>query len=93
MNPWYVSGLAIEGIVGSGKSTLSYTVLSSDRCADRKFSSTIVVSEHHTQRVLEPKKGRWYLLSEDNLHLFDSHVMYIEGLQQLCAETSRGDVL
>ena len=77
---WNISGLILEGICGAGKSTVFREIQKSDRFTQRPFSSAILLSEHHTQRVLERKEREEGLLVSDNLSLLDQHCSYLEDL-------------
>jgi len=65
------SGLVIEGVSSSGKSTLLRSLLADERYLARGFASAIVLSEHHTQRVLEPIESGRGLTVTDNVRLLE----------------------
>ena len=48
-----VQGLILEGISGTGKSSVLRALLRHDFFVQKPFFSSLVLSEHHTQRVLE----------------------------------------
>jgi len=77
---WNVSGFILEGISGSGKTTILRELLKSDRFINKYYLSSIVLSEHQTQRVLEHKDREEGLTVLDNVSLLDQHVSYIEKL-------------
>ena len=77
---WNVKGLVLEGVPGTGKTTLLRSILRSQRYVDRSFLSTIVLSEHQTQRVLEAKEKEEGLDRHDNVTLLESHVRYLGGI-------------
>ena len=79
---WNVSVLIIEGVCGTGKSTLLKALTRSRRFVERPFLSGIVLSEHQTQRVLERKEREDGLVPADNLALLDQHVSYLEALRR-----------
>jgi thymidylate kinase len=78
---WNISGLILEGVSGSGKSALLRELIRSERFVQRSFHSTIVLSEHQTQRVLERKERERGLTPADNLALLNQHVAYLESLR------------
>jgi thymidylate kinase len=78
---WNISGLILEGICGTGKTTVFRTLLQSDRFVQKSFLSSIALSEHQTQRVLEQKEREKGLTSADNLVLLDQHITYLESMR------------
>lgn len=78
---WNISGLIIEGICGTGKTTLFRSLLRSEPFAQRSFLSGVTLSEHQTQRALERKEREAGLTPEDNLGLLNQHVSYLEALR------------
>ena len=78
---WNISGLILEGICGTGKTTLFRSLLQSERFFQRSFLSAIFLSEHQTQRVLERKERETGLTPNDNVGLLDQHVSYLEAVQ------------
>lgn len=77
MGNWNVKGLILEGVPGTGKTTLLKSILRSPRYVDRSFLSTIVLSEYQTQRVLEAKEEEEGLNRHDNVALLEGHVTYV----------------
>ncbi|MFC1601889.1 hypothetical protein ACFL34_06015 [Candidatus Sumerlaeota bacterium] len=77
---WNTSGLIIEGICGTGKTTLFHALLQCIRFVQKSFLSTIALSEHQTQRVLEHKEREQGLAPADNIALLDQHVTYWESI-------------
>jgi thymidylate kinase len=77
---WNISGLILEGICGTGKTTIFHSLLQSERFVHKSFLSSIVLSEHQTQRVLEQKEREEGLLLSDNVSLLNEHVTYLESL-------------
>ena len=77
---WNISGIILEGICGSGKTAILKRLLRCPRFVGKACDSSIVLSEHQTQRVLERKEREAGLTVEDNLGLLDQHVSYLEGL-------------
>ena len=75
-----MKGLILEGVPGTGKTTLLKSILRSPRYVDRSFLSTIVLSEHQTQRVLEAKEEEEGLNRHDNVALLEGHVTYVGGI-------------
>ncbi|MCF7818946.1 MAG: hypothetical protein K9M54_13800 [Kiritimatiellales bacterium] len=78
---WNISGLILEGICGTGKSTILRSLQQSERFYRRSFLSAIVLSEHQTQRVLEQKEREVGLTTADNVGLLDQHVSYLEAVR------------
>jgi hypothetical protein len=72
------SGVILEGVAGSGKTTALRGVLAAP--AFRSALSSIVLSEHHTQRVLESRGPRSSLEVDDNIGLLAAHASYLRGL-------------
>ncbi|WP_058485708.1 hypothetical protein [Defluviitalea phaphyphila] len=64
-----MNGLVFEGISGSGKTTILKCLLKNNTYINRKALSTIVYTEHQTQRILEKKDRENILKIEDNLNL------------------------
>ena len=77
-----MKGLILEGVPGTGKTTLLNSILRSRRYVDRSFLSTMVLSEHQTQRVLEAKEEEEGLDRHDNVALLESHLTYLGGIQE-----------
>lgn len=72
--------VVLEGVAGSGKSTLLRALLAHPRFVNRPGSSSLVLTEHHTQRVLEGLGPRSDLRVEDHLELLRAHVDYLTGV-------------
>lgn len=79
---WNISGLILEGICGAGKTTLFRSITRSARFNHRTAPTLIALTEHHTQRVLEEQERNEGLTPADNTSLLDSHVAYLELLNQ-----------
>lgn len=79
---WNVSGLILEGVSGTGKTVVFDKILKNSRFVNRSFHSSIVLSEYHTQRILEKKDRQNELTVEDNLTLLDGHVTYIDSINR-----------
>ncbi len=75
-----VFGLILEGISGTGKSFLMDALLRSERYTGRSCPSSLILSEHQTQRILEKKTREGTLVKKDSLDLLDGHLSYLEGL-------------
>ena len=69
--------VVLEGVAGSGKSSLLRALLAHPRFVKRAGSSSLVLTEHHTQRVLEALGPRSSLRVEDHLELLGGHVDYL----------------
>jgi hypothetical protein len=78
---WNISGLVLEGICGSGKTTLLRQILLSPRFLLKAYLSSIVLSEHHTQRVLEEKEHAGTLVPADHIALLNQHASYLEQVK------------
>ncbi len=83
---WNISGLIIEGISGTGKTALLNSLIKSTDFRDKKYPSSIILSEHQTQRVLERKERDEGLCISDNIELLDSHLSYLEALDNQLAQ-------
>lgn len=77
-----ISGLILEGICGTGKSTLFRSIMHSAPFCHRNAPTLVALTEHHTQRVLEDRERNGGLTPEDNTALLDSHVAYLEHLNE-----------
>lgn len=75
---WNVAGLILEGVCGTGKSTILKSIIQSERFIHRSPLSSVILSEHQTQRVLEQKEREKNLTRSDNISLLDQHVTYLE---------------
>jgi hypothetical protein len=79
---WDISGLIIEGICATGKTTLVRALLKSSAFVQKSYPSSIVLSEHHTQRVLERKQSREGLVPADSLELLEFYVQFFEKIYE-----------
>lgn len=79
---WNVKGLIVEGIAGSGKSSAIRAILDSEVWRKKGYISSIVLSEHQTQRVLEARERTGELKKEDHFDLLSDIVGMIEKYQQ-----------
>jgi hypothetical protein len=70
-------GVILEGVACSGKSSLLRALLSHPSFVGRAGASSIVLTEHHTQRVLESRGPRALLRAEDNVALLREHTDYL----------------
>src|SRR5262245_2300961 len=70
-------GVILEGVTCSGKSSLLRALVSHPSFVTRAGVSSIVLTEHHTQRVLESKGPRGVLRVEDNIELLRDHTDYL----------------
>ncbi len=76
-----MSGLILDGICRTGKTTIFRSLLQAAPFVKRSFLSSLVLSEHQTQRVLERKEREEGLKQSDNVALLDQHVTYLECMR------------
>ncbi|MBN1648244.1 MAG: hypothetical protein JW874_09440 [Spirochaetales bacterium] len=81
------NGLILEGISGTGKSTLIKKMLQHERWIKKSCISSIVLSEHQTQRVLEPKERTKGLTVNDNLELLNNILGFLESVHDRLGKT------
>lgn len=81
-------GLILEGVACSGKSTLLRALLAHPSFVHRAGPSAVVLTEHHTQRVLESLASRNTLTVHDNLNLLREHTNYLRGIVSRLAAMS-----
>ena len=74
-------GLIIEGVSGTGKTAVLDNLLRHTFLTDLPASSRLVLTEHHTQRVLESKEQAGSLQPRHHIELLDSIVTFLETLQ------------
>jgi thymidylate kinase len=74
-------GLIIEGISGSGKTSVLKALLQHKQTEKNWAHSQLVLTEYHTQRVLEGKEQQGSLEPGDHLALLEELVAFIEGLE------------
>ncbi|HQN42704.1 MAG TPA: hypothetical protein PLA25_01120 [Anaerolineaceae bacterium] len=79
---WDISGLIIEGICCTGKTTLIQALTRSPRYNQKSYPSSVVISEHHTQRVLERKQALEGLVPDDHLALLEFYVQFFEKIYE-----------
>jgi thymidylate kinase len=79
-NKWNIAGLILEGVCGTGKTTLLRALLQSKRFLQKSFLSSLVLSEHQTQRVLEYKEQKKGLSITDNIALLNQHITYLQSI-------------
>jgi hypothetical protein len=70
-------GVILEGVACSGKSSLLRALLSHPLFVGRAGASSIVLTEHQTERVLESMGPRARLRVKDNVALLREHVDYL----------------
>jgi thymidylate kinase len=73
-------GVVLEGVACAGKSSLLRALLAHPTYITRQGSSSVVLTEHHTQRVLEGRGPRAGLTAADNVGLLRTHVEYLRAL-------------
>lgn len=81
-----LTGLILEGISGSGKTTIIKALLNSKRYLSRSSISSVILSEHNTQRILEKKQRESGLVKTDNLNLLNGHISYLSDLKSRLEE-------
>jgi hypothetical protein len=75
-------GLIIEGISGSGKTSVMEKMLVHPCMQQSAALSRIILTEHHTQRVLELKEQQGLLQTSDHIDLLDGITTFLEGMHQ-----------
>jgi thymidylate kinase len=86
MQNWNISGIILEGISGSGKTAVLNALLKSERYTNRNYLSSLILSEHQTQRVLERKDREQGLVKQDNIELLQNHIDYISEINNRLSE-------
>ncbi len=79
-NETNLSGLILEGIPGSGKSSVLKEILKNPKFQERNSESLLVLNEHQTQRVLEQKERDGVLKKSDHTELLNCHLAYIQRI-------------
>ncbi len=79
---WNLNGLILEGISGSGKTSVLKRLLAHDAWITKPFTSSLVLSEHHTQRVLEAKERNEGLHVNDHLMLLANILDFVEQIHK-----------
>ena len=82
INNWNISGLILEGISGTGKTAIFSEIVRTTLFTEKPYLSSIILSEHQTQRILEKKFREQGLTREDNLSVLNTHVNYLESLNE-----------
>jgi len=83
---WDVSGLIIEGSPCTGKTTLVQALTRSAPFVQKSYPSSVVISEHHTQRVLERKQSLEVLTPEDHLEVLEFYVQFFEKVHERASQ-------
>lgn len=73
-------GVVLEGVACAGKSSLLRALLRHPSFVDRPGASSVVLTEHHTQRVLEARGPRAQLRVQDNVTLLREHADYLANM-------------
>jgi len=81
-----ISGLIIEGIPGSGKTSILKTITNDKGFLAKTDGSYIILNEFQTQRVLEQKDKDGILTKKDNIELLQSHLNYLSDLNTRLVE-------
>jgi thymidylate kinase len=81
-------GLILEGISGTGKSAVLESLLAHPHMQQLPALSRLVLTEHHTQRVLEILEQQEVLDSTHHISLLEDLVSFIERMQS--RTSSRG---
>ncbi|MEN1758993.1 hypothetical protein [Anoxynatronum sibiricum] len=79
-------GIILEGISGSGKTEVLQALLHHPLLNTLSAASRLILTEHHTQRVLELQEQRRRLQPEDHIALLEELTSFIEG----CAARTLG---
>jgi hypothetical protein len=74
-------GLILEGISGTGKSAVLESLLAHPHMQHLPALSRLVLTEHHTQRVLEILEQQEILDSTHHISLLEDLVSFIENMQ------------
>lgn len=83
-----LSGIILEGIPGTGKTTSLAHLLQAEAWQRKSCLSSIILTEHQTLRLLEEQREAGTLTKADNLALLDSHVSYLEQCRQRLDKTT-----
>jgi thymidylate kinase len=75
-------GLIVEGIPGTGKSTLIRTIQRQERFLKRDTITCLIFGEEMTQRTLEKRMHKGNLSAEDHFQLFDELLALLERQQE-----------
>lgn len=79
---WDVSGLIVEGICGTGKTSLIHALTKSPWFVQKSYLSSIVISEHHTSRILERKLSQEGLTPDDHMEVLEFYVQFFEKVHE-----------
>ncbi len=80
LNP--ATGILVEGIPATGKSTVINRLLKREEIIDRNFMPFFTFGEEITQRVLEKKHNQGVITRRDNLELLESIIAPLEQYQK-----------
>lgn len=79
-------GLIVEGIPGTGKSTLIRTIQRQERFLKRDTVTSLIFGEEMTQRTLERRTNAGEATAEDHFQLFDELLSLLERQQERFAD-------
>ena len=78
-----MSGIILEGIAGTGKTSALTALLASQAWLKKPFFSSVVLTEHHTLRVLESAVYD----PTHSIALLNTHISYLEHLHTQLTQT------
>mgnify|MGYP001100720156 CR=1 FL=1 len=73
-------GIILEGISGTGKTSVFEALIKHEKVQSIPAKSKLILSEHHTQRILELEEQQGILTPEHHTELLDQLVAFIEQL-------------
>lgn len=73
-------GIILEGISGTGKTSVFEALANHKKMQSIPAKSRLILSEHHTQRILELEEQKGILTPQHHTELLDQLVAFIEHL-------------